>query len=457
MSSSSCSFSCPYAEHDKKNVKENVRKYDIYFDNNATTKISDVAISSMMDIYENHDANPSSVHARGSDCKTFLDSVRKKMLSLLDADPSTSTVVFTSGCTEANNMAVSGIMEGQCEGKMILTTSVEHDSIINVVKNKYDHRLIKCDRKGKPSMEHLTKLCMTYPDKIAMVSVMAAQNEIGTINDLATMIPYVRDLLSSLTKGKSNVIFHVDATQMMGKYRVSVRETLGNPDLVTGSSHKFHGPKGVGFMYVRNTKIADRLVPLSYGGSQEFGLRPGTENLAGITGMVAALGRALDPRTIVHNTQRVTRMRNHIIERLKNSPLLELLDSATDGKNGNGSNARTRFAFNGDTQNGLYNTINFTVFYDSETHNLARMLDQGGICVSPASACTKGKKSHVLKAIGVRETDMHKTIRVSLSEYNTMAECDAFVDYLEKVISKIRLDVAVSKKTTTTTAARAIV
>lgn len=392
-------------------IERQTRPLDIYFDNNATTPISKRALAVMIDIYNTYDANPSSLHFYGTNCKSVLHRTRGIMLDLLDADRDKSTLVFTSGCTEANNMIVKGVMNASpVRNPCIITTALEHDSVLNVVRAMgYNVYYVKCDERGYVSQEHLKRLCLTNKHNVTLVSIIAAQNEIGTIQHMPDLVSIVRDHCGP------QALVHVDATQLLGKYRVSVRSTLGDPDFVTGSSHKFHGPKGCGFAYFKDARQQQRppFQTLIQGGGQELGMRAGTENLAGAVGMVTALQECYAEMT----------KRQAKIKRLQ----MQLLDGIPRAVGDDGRNVR----FNGDptSDNGLINTINVTILYKGD-HNLAWMMDQEGICVSSASACTKSKKSHVLEAIGVPDRDLRKTIRISLSWHNTKDECDRFLEHL---------------------------
>jgi len=325
------------------------------------------------------------------------------MLGLLDADLQNSTLIFTSGCTEANNTIIKGVLANHPKA-VLITTPIEHDSVLNVARSEdYIVEYLKVDKLGYVDEQHLRHLCRKHASKdVVLVSIIAGQNEIGTIQPCARLL--------SIIRSETGALVHIDATQLIGKYAVSVRSTLGDPDFVTGSAHKFHGPKGVGFLYTRDAVMLPHLVkPLIHGGGQEMHMRSGTENVAGIVGMVYALGESMSQTTATET--KVRHMRDWIYESLVSNL----------GKN--------VVVPNGDLRHGLYNTLNITVMYTGE-HNLAWLLDAEGICVSSASACTKMKGSHVLKIIGVSDVDARKTIRISLSGYNTQKECEAFVRYV---------------------------
>ncbi|MDD5754101.1 MAG: cysteine desulfurase family protein [Methylococcales bacterium] len=380
------------------------RPFDIYFDNNATTKLSTKAMNAMVDVYTKFDANPSSLHFRGVVCKTVLQKCRTILLGLLDADVHESTVVFTSGCTEANNTVIKGVMDARdANDCILLTTPIEHDSVLNVAKSGYDYKFLRVDSSGYVDEEMLKRECERRGNGRVLVSIIGAQNEIGTIQRLQVLVQTVRKYAGPRS------LVHVDATQLIGKYRVSVRQSLGDPDFVTGSAHKFHGPKGCGFLYMRDARVIKYMKPLLYGGGQEMGLRSGTENTSAIVGMVSALQEAF--------VYMETRMRS--VKNMRDNILRDLLTEL----------GLSSIVINGDIEHGLYNTLNMTLLYKGD-HNLAWLLDKEGICVSSASACTKMKRSHVLSAIGVSDINAKKTIRVSLSSHNTHAECETFVRYV---------------------------
>lgn len=354
------------------------------------------------------DANPSSLHVHGSECKNALVHARAEMLRLIGPSLPSATIIFTSGCTESNNLAIQGIMNGGTSRSMVITTPIEHDSVLNVVKG-LTYKLCAVDEQGYVIADSLADVCLKNKPDVLLVSIMAAQNELGTIQPLNMLVPFIRNLFD----GDRRVVIHVDATQLFGKYAVSVTRDLGDPDLVTGSAHKFHGPKGVGFLYVRDKNTFDRLHPVNAGGGQEMGKRPGTENLSGIMSMVAALQHALSPNVYPIATKNMKTMKHY---------LLAGIDAVVPNH---------AYVLNGDVQHGLVNTINVTILYTNPDIVLAQLLSAAGICVSSASACTKTARSHVLAAIGVPPDHIAKTIRISLSRYNTMGECKQCIEYLD--------------------------
>ena len=389
------------------------RTTSVYMDANATAvKLKDEALRAMFDAYEKTNANPSSVHHRGRKAKEVLDRARTTVLQLLDAPADKATLVFTSGCSEANNTVIRGAVEGFGDPSraVVVTSTIEHDSVLNCVsKNGYRAVYVPCDSKGRIVEDALRSACEDHRGEVALVSIIAAQNEVGTVQRVPDLVAVVRRCAGP------KALVHVDATQLLGRYRVSVRDTLGDPDLVTGSAHKFGGPKGCGLLYVRDRALiaSGRLRPLLRGGSQEGGFRAGTENVAGAAGAAAALLASVgDPARLRVVQRRVGAMRDSILEGL----VRELGPRSV--------------RVNGDLAGGLYNTLNVTLKY-SGNHALAWLLDREGFCVSSGSACSRSAPSHVLMAMGISTHELRKTVRISLGEDNTPEECAALVKHVK--------------------------
>ena len=407
---------CEYEDGGKDDGR---RARSAYMDANATAaRIKEEALRAMMDVYRDANANPSSVHHRGRKCRAVLEKARSDVLRMLDAPASgRATLVFTSGCSEANNAVVRGAVEGFPGGPArarVVTTTIEHDSVLNCVAgNGYRAVYVPCDRVGRVSEEALRSACESHRGDVALVSIIAAQNEVGTVQRVAELVAAARECAGP------RALVHVDATQLLGRYRVSVRSTLGDPDLVTGSAHKFGGPKGCGILYVRDRSLLSaraggRIRPLIRGGSQELGFRAGTENVAAAAGAAAALLASVgDPSRLAREQDRVRRMRDSIVGGL----LRELGPGAV--------------RVNGDVgRGGLYNTLNVTLRYAGD-HALAWLLDREGFCVSSGSACSRSAPSHVLLAMGVPAGDLKRTVRISLGADNTQEECDALVRHIK--------------------------
>ena len=407
MASSTSPCQCELPLVESREQHQTTHPFNIYFDNNATTKIDEPSMRSVIEVLQTYDANPSSVHEQGMRCKQLLQRARTTMLQLLDANVALSSLIFTSGCTEANNTVIKGVLQYAIKQRphaICCTTPIEHDSISRSVEACTKNILyLPVNRQGHVIQQELRRICTAHPDDIALVSIIGAQNEIGTIQHLPELIQIIRE------ECVPDTLVHVDATQLIGKYKLSVVHSLGDPDIVTGSGHKFYGPKGCGFLYVKDIALFGRMVPLLHGGGQELHMRSGTENVAAIVGMVTALQQCY-----IHMETRKT----HIAS-LKHTCFTEL--QRVFG---------AALQVNGDPDHCLYNTLNVTIHY-SAIHKLAWLLDKEGIYVSAASACTKTAKSHVLTAIGIPQADLPKTIRISLSKDNTISEIQQFVKHMQ--------------------------
>ena len=335
--------------------------------------------------------NPSSVHSFGRKTKGYLDNSRKKVAELLGATD--KEIFFTSGATEANNWAILGVADKlKNKGKHIITSSVEHHAVLHVCqkleKDGFDVTYLPVDEYGIVSVEDVHKAIR--PDTI-LITVMYANNEIGTIQPI--------EEICALAKEK-NILFHTDAVQVVGKMPIDLK-TLP-VDLLSLSAHKFHGPKGVGALYIRK---GIKITNLLEGGGQERNKRPGTENITGIVGLSKALEVATSRMAI--EAGKVLELREYLIDEvMKRVPHVRL----------NGHREK-RVAGNAN--------ISFS-FIEGESMLLA--LDMYGICGSSGSACTSGSldPSHVLLAIGLEHETAHGSLRLSLSEFNTKEEIDYF-------------------------------
>lgn len=366
-------------------------------------------------------ANPSSVHANGRLAARLLAESRTRLAQLIHASP--DDIYFTSGGTESNNMVIRNVMDRAACDKIILVNAIEHDSVLNTCEtyqqdcdNENIVIKIPCTRHGYVDKNELINLCKTYSRKVRLVCVMFGQNEIGTIQSVNFIVDVVREQCPE-------ALIMVDCTQGMGKYHITVKK-LGWPDFVTASAHKFHGPRGVGFVYARrnalNTKFSHQT-----GGAQEHHMRAGTENLPAIAGMVAALEKMVaDPGKLAQRQKNVMEMRDFIHNELIKNLGMEIVQ------------------VNGDPTYGLYNTLNITINHPNAKF-LAQQLDAMNISVSPASACTKDKPSHVLTALKFSGEESVRTIRISLSENNTKNECKAVVQALINIVNKDRKELQI--------------
>ena len=374
-----------------------------YADNAATTKMSRVAIDAMTDYYENIYANPSSLHTMGQEAKEALEDARGRVAACLGCEP--REVYFTSGGSEADNQAiVSAAKIGARKGKKhIISTAFEHHAVL--------HTLQKLEREGfeitllDVSQGHnitAQQVKDAIREDTCLVTCMYANNEIGSVLPIAEIGAVCKE---------AGVVFHTDAVQAAGHIAIDVKEQ--NIDMLSLSAHKFHGPKGVGALYVRRGLMLSNLIE---GGAQERGKRAGTENIPGIRGLAAALEDAL--AHLEEHTQKVTKLRDRLIEGLSQIP---------------------HSALNGDSQNRLPGNVSFC-FEGIEGESLLLLLDAKGVCASSGSACTSGSldPSHVLLAIGRVHDVAHGSLRLSLCHYNTEEEVEHILKVVPEVVAYLR-------------------
>ena len=375
----------------------------VYADNAATTRMSRTAVDAMMPYFTEIFANPSSLHSPGQQAKEALDAARKTVADCLGCEP--REIIFTSGGSEADNQAIlSAARNGAKKGKKhIISTAFEHHAVL--------HTLAKLEKEGfevtylDVREGHNVKASQVRDalrEDTCLVTTMYANNEIGSILPIAEI---------GAICAEAGVPFHTDAVQAAGHLHINVKEQ--HIDMLSLSAHKFHGPKGVGALYVRK---GIPLVNVIEGGAQERGKRAGTENVAGICGMAAALKEACDH--IDENTARVSAMRDYLIENLSKIP---------------------HSALNGDPVHRLPGNVSFC-FEGIEGESLLLLLDMHGIAASSGSACTSGSldPSHVLLAIGRVHDVAHGSLRLSLSEYNTMEEVEHIVKTVPEVVAYLR-------------------
>jgi cysteine desulfurase len=412
--------SCPFAAKrsngsNHRTQSESAAGGRVYADNNASSTISAEALRQVQHVMLAYPANPSSVHVEGRAAARVLTETRARIAMLIGA-PDPGCIYFTSGGSESNNMVMRNVASRFDAESTILYSAFEHDSVIATVQYLTRARgrsdaptayALPVTANGYVDLDRLTEICTELGARVGLVCVMLAQNEIGTIQPVLL----VKQILQKLCP---NALLMVDATQMIGKYYVTV-ESLGFPDFVTASAHKFHGPRGVGFVYARRGLLAPEYSHQT-GGHQEGDLRAGTENLPGAAGMATALQAAVGtPKKLLARQNKVRGMRDRVLAKLS-------ADMTRD----------VDFVVNGDPENGLYNTLSLTVLTPGGEH-LAQQLDRAGIDVSSASACTKQRPSHVLAALHQPAGLASHTIRISLSEYNTEAECDRIAAEIARI------------------------
>jgi len=376
----------------------------IYADNAATTAVSKKALEAMLPYFTEHYGNASSIHRVGQEANKALQQARAEIAAILGAEP--KELIFTSGGSESDNQAIiSAALQGAKKGKKhIISSKIEHHAVLHVLdkleKEGYDITLLDVSPEGLVSPESVEK---AIREDTALVTIMFANNEIGTIEPIKEIGEICR---------KHGVIFHTDAVQAVGHVPINVKEM--NIDMLSFSAHKFHGPKGIGGLYVRK---GIRLLPLIEGGAQERGLRAGTENVAAVVGMAAALKEQVE--NMEKNAEKLSKMRDRLIDSiLKEVPRVRL---------------------NGDRVKRLPGNVNFC-FEGIEGEALLLMLDNLGICGSSGSACTSGSldPSHVLLAIGLPHEIAHGSLRLTFSEYNTEEEIDYIIKVIPQVVKRLR-------------------
>ena len=375
----------------------------IYADNAATTKMSRRAIEAMMPYMADNFANPSSLHSAGQRAKEALEAAREAVAACIGANP--KEIYFTSGGSEADNQALlSAAAIGAKKGKKhIISTAFEHHAVLHTLekleKQGFEVELLDVHSYGNISVEQVAS---AIRDDTCLVSVMYANNEIGSILPIAEIGRICRE---------RGVIFHTDAVQAAGHLKINVAEE--NIDMLSLSAHKFHGPKGIGVLYCRRGIPLTNLIE---GGAQERGKRAGTENLPAIAGMAAALTDACE--NLDKNAAKVSALRDRLIEGLSKIP---------------------HSALNGDPVNRLPGNVSFC-FEGIEGESLLLLLDEVGIEASSGSACTSGSldPSHVLLAIGRPHEVAHGSLRLSICEENTDEDIDVMLREIPRIVDYLR-------------------
>ena len=379
----------------------------IYMDNAATTSTAPEVVSAMLPFFTEYYGNPSSVYNFAQKSKMAIEDAREIIADSIGAAKS-NEIYFTGGGSESDNWALKSVAFGlRDKGNHIITTKIEHHAILNTCayleKNGFEVTYLDVDSEGFVSLEDIEN---AITDKTILISVMFANNEIGTIEP-------VREI--GEIAHKHGILFHTDAVQAMCHVPINVTEM--NIDLLSASAHKFHGPKGVGFMYMKNTA---KLEPFIHGGAQERARRAGTSNVPGIVGMGQAVWLALS--TLDKDTQSIINMRNYIVNRI----LGEIPDVTFDGPE-IGSLKR------------LPSNMHFC-FKDVSGDSLLIMLDMNGICASSGSACAAGSidPSHVLLAIGRSKDEAKGALRLSIDKDLTKEDADYVIDALKAAVARLR-------------------
>lgn len=375
----------------------------IYLDNNATTACDPAVVEAMLPFFTEQFGNPSSMHSFGNKVAHALKEARGRVQALLGAEHE-SEIVFTSCGTESDSTAILSALKAQSGRNQIITTAVEHPAILTLCDYLEKERVVVhrlgVDKKGRLDLDEYRSL---LSPRTAIVSVMWANNETGTIFPVETMAEMARSV---------GAMFHTDAVQAVGKIAIDLKST--KIDMLSLSGHKLHAPKGVGVLYLRRNT---RFRPLLRGGHQERGRRSGTENSASIVGLGVAAKQALE-HMAYENTE-VKRLR----DRLEAGILPRV----------------PRSFVTGDPANRLPNTANIA-FEFVEGEAILMLLNRQGIAASSGSACTSGslEPSHVMRAMGIPYTAAHDTIRFSLSRYTTEAEIDRVIEAVPPIIAQLR-------------------
>ncbi len=382
----------------------------IYFDYNATTPLDADAFESMLPFLSENFGNPSSIHRIGRRARVMLDQFREKAAALLGCK--SHEIIFTSGGTESNNLGIFGVsrLMKRSDRNIIVTSPVEHHAALHCVEylEKYEgfrKILIPVDRNGRVIVEELKSVLTTNADKVALVSIMAANNETGSHQPFQEIGNLCQEF---------GVIYHTDAAQWFGKESIDSGILFFNADLVSLCAHKFHGPKGVGILYAKSPLHPD---PIIFGGGHENDRRAGTENLANIAGMIKALEKITpgpEDSMLFHWKQWIQEIRKSL------APL--------DG-----------LKFWSSEENSLRNTLMFT-FSNQDAISILAALDIEGICASSGSACSVGSllPSHVLLAQGASETEAKGAIRLSIGRETTGEEIQKAISIISSTLSRIQ-------------------
>lgn len=375
----------------------------VYLDNAATTQLHPDVWKEMTPYFTEFYGNPSSIYRFAQTSSQAVENAREEIAAMIGAKP--SEIYFTGGGSESDNWALKIIAETyRSKGNHIITSSIEHHAVLHTCqyleKQGFDVTYLSVNEQGIIDLDQLKQ--SIRPDTI-LISIMAANNEIGTIQPIAGIGQIAKEF---------GVFFHTDAVQAFGHIPLNAEEM--NIDLMSASAHKIHGPKGVGFLYVRTSV---KLPPLIHGGAQERGKRAGTHNVPGIVGFAAAAKRAADhmKETIEYESG----LRDYLIERIEDEIPFSVL--------------------NGDRVRRLPHHVHFC-FRFIEGESMLILLDEAGICASSGSACTSGSldPSHVLLAIGRPHELAHGSLRLTLSEQTTKEELDYVVEELKKTIQRLR-------------------
>jgi cysteine desulfurase len=375
----------------------------IYFDHSSTTPVDEMVAKAMMETMLGNFGNPSSIHFFGRQARKAVEEGREKVAALLNAQP--TEIFFTSGGTEADNLAIKGIaLANKKKGNHIITSAIEHHAILHTCeyleKNGFTVTYLPVDKYGLVDPEAVRS---AINNKTVLVSIMMANNEVGTIQPIKEIAAIAKE---------AGAYFHTDAVQAVGNIEIDVK-ALGI-DLLSLAGHKFHGPKGIGALYIRKgVKIA----PIQHGGGHERKLRAGTENVPGIVGL--GIAAEIAKKELPEKVQRITKLRDKLIQ-----TVLSTMDHVQ---------------LNGHREKRLPGNANFS-FEFVEGESLLLNLDLKGIAASSGSACTSGSldPSHVLLAMGLSHETAHGSLRLTLGRRNTEQEVDYFLEVIPQIIARLR-------------------
>jgi len=375
----------------------------IYLDHSATTRTDEDVATAMLEYMTGNYGNPSSVHSFGRSARKAVEEAREKAAKAIGAEP--NEIIFTSGGTEADNLAVRGVAyANKKRGNHIITSSIEHHAVLDACKalerDGFQVTYVPVDEDGMVNIEDIRN---AITDQTILISIMHANNEVGTIQPIRE--------IGALARAKG-VFFHSDTVQSVGKIPVDVNEL--NIDLLSISAHKFYGPKGIGCLYMRK---GVRMLPISFGGSQERKRRPGTLNVPGIAGFGLAIEKAVG--SLDEQAAFQARLRDKLIK--------EITARVEDVK------------LNGHPTERLPNNVNLSFRY-IEGESLLLSLDMKGIAASSGSACTSGSldPSHVLLALGLSHEIAHGSLRMTLGKDNTEEEIDYVIKVLPEIVERLR-------------------
>jgi len=382
----------------------------IYFDHSATTPLDTEVFKAMRPYFTKDFGNASSVHSFGQKTAKAIDQSRQKIAKFLNCQP--EEIIFTSGATEADNLALQGIVKAsKIKKPHIITSQIEHPAILEPAKELKKQGLevtyLPVTKKGLIKVEEVKK---SVKENTVLISVMYVNNEVGTIQPIAE----IGQAISGLNKKRKNKIyFHTDAVQAANYCEMGVKKL--NVDLLSVSGHKIYGPKGIGLLYVKKGTL---IKPIEHGGHQELGIRPGTLNVSGIVGLGKAI-EILSNKLTKNQNKKIKELRDFLIDQaLKKIPKTQV---------------------NGDLDNRVESNANFS-FSNAEGESILLMLDMQGIAVSTGSACSSGslEPSHVLSAMGISDDLAHGSLRITLGRQNTKTEIDKLLDVLPDIIKRLR-------------------